>query len=109
MAYNEDLAKRLRAHLGRVHGLQEKKMFGGIGFLVNGNMACGVHGDDLIIRVNPADHDAALKLKHVKQFDMTGRPMKGWIVVQRPGYASDEALKNWIAKSVRFARSLAPK
>jgi TfoX N-terminal domain len=109
MSYNKELARRMRAHLARMRGLQEKKMFGGIGFLINGNMACGVHGDDLIIRVGDAEYEAALKLKNVKVFDMTGRPMKGWILVSRPGYASEAALGNWIGKSVRFARSLPPK
>ena len=109
MAYNEELAKRMRTHLVRVRGLQEKSMFGGIGFLVNGNMACGVHGQDLIVRVDPAFNEAALKMKHVKAFDMTGRPMKGWIVVQKPGYASEDSLRHWIQESVKFAKSLPPK
>ena len=109
MTYNEELAKRMRVRLGRLRGLQEKKMFGGIGFLFNGNMACGVHGKDLIVRVGDSEYEAALKRKHVRVFDMSGRPMKGWITVQEPGYASDEALQFWIDQSVRFAKSLAPK
>ncbi|MFN2119118.1 MAG: TfoX/Sxy family protein, partial [Anaerolineales bacterium] len=60
-------------------------MFGGIGFLVNGNMACGVHRDSLIVRLGTAEYEAALKRPHVKVFDMTGRPMKGWITVSAPG------------------------
>ena len=109
MSYNEELGQRMRVHLATMRGIQEKKLFGDIGFLINGNMACGVHRDDLIVRVGDADYEAALRLKHVKVFDMTGRPMKGWITVQKPGYASDAALHGWIAKSIRFAKSLPPK
>ena len=109
MAYSEKLAIRMRAELGRARGLQEKKMFGGIGFLVNGNMACGVHGQNLIVRLGTADFEAALKKPHVKVFNMTGRPMSGWIFVERPGYQSKEALQRWIAISIKFAKSLPPK
>ena len=109
MPYNEDLAKRIRAHLGRLRGLEEKTMFGGIGFLVNGNMACGVHGDSLIVRLGTAAYEAALKRPHVRVFDMTGRPMKGWITVSAPGYSTDSALSKWLDQSIEFARSLPPK
>ena len=109
MPYNEDLAKRIRAHLGRLRGLEEKSMFGGVGFLVNGNMACGVHRDRLIVRLGTSAYEAALKRPHVRVFDMTGRPMKGWITVSAPGYSTTRALGKWIDQSIEFARSLPPK
>jgi TfoX/Sxy family transcriptional regulator of competence genes len=109
MPYNEDLAKRIRAHLGQLHGLEEKSMFGGIGFLVNGNMACGVHRDSLIVRLDAAAYAAALKQPHVKVFDMTGRPMKGWITVSAGGYSTVRGLGKWLDKSIEFAKSLPPK
>jgi TfoX/Sxy family transcriptional regulator of competence genes len=109
MAYSEELAIRLRAALRQTRGLEEKKMFGGIGFLVNGNMACGVHGQNLIVRLGSAEYEAALQRPHVKVFDMSGRPMSGWIFVEKDGYASEAALKAWIEKSLKLARSLPPK
>ena len=109
MAYNEKLAERIRAKLKGVRGLTEKKLFGGVGFLINGNMACGVNKQDLIARLSGEDSDKALKQTHVRVFDMTGRPMKGWIVVELQGLTTDKALQTWIDKSVKFAKSLPPK
>ncbi len=109
MAYNEELAQRMRARLKRKPGMVEKKMFGGIGFLVNGNMACGVNKQDLIVRLSDQDFAAALKKPHVRIFDMTGRPMKGWILVSPAGYASEAALESWIEKGISFAKSLPSK
>ncbi len=109
MAYNEELAKRMRSNLSGVRGLQEKKMFGGIGFLINGNMACGVHKEELILRLDERDFADALKKPHVRVFDMSGRPMKGWVMVAPAGYRSDTALKGWMSKSLGFAKSLPPK
>jgi TfoX/Sxy family transcriptional regulator of competence genes len=109
MAYDEALAQRIRAALPNVTGLTEKKMFGGIGFLVYGNMACGVHGNDLMVRINPDSYEAALASPHVRVFDMTGRPMKGWIVVDSAGVQSIEDLQSWLQQGVAFAQSLPPK
>ena len=81
MAYNLKLAERIRSELDGIP-VVEKKMFGGVGFLVNGNMACGVNKDNLIVRVNPEKHDSLLKKAHTKPFDLTGRPMKGWLLVE---------------------------
>ena len=106
MPYNEDLARRLRDALKDIPGIIEKKMFGGIGFILNGNMACGVNRDDLIVRVGPDRFEEALAQPHTRPFDMTGRPMSGWIMVAPEGYASDEALARWIRQGVDFARSL---
>lgn len=109
MAYDEVLAQRVRAKLKSTRGLTEKKMFGGVGFLINGNMACGVNKQDLIVRLADADSDRALKRAYVRPFDMTGRPMKGWILVASEGLSADRALAEWIEKSVAFARTLPPK
>jgi len=81
MAYDENLTRRMRAKIGSLPGLVEKKMFGGVGFMVQGNMACGVHGEDLIARVGPEHYEQALAQPHTKPFDMTGRPMSGWVMV----------------------------
>jgi hypothetical protein len=109
MPYDEKLAERIRTKLKGTRGLTEKRMFGGVGFMVNGNMACGVHKNDLIVRLSDEGADAALKRAHVRVFDMTGRPMKGWITVQPEGVKTDNALHAWIDSSVAFAKSLPPK
>jgi len=109
MAYDEGLAERVRMEMERYTGCIEKKMFGGIGFLVGGNMACGVHGEDLIVRVGPDEYENALKERHTKEFDLTGRPMKGWIVVKPEGYESSKDLSLWVEQGVRFAQSLPEK
>ena len=109
MAYDEGLAQRIRGLLGEMPELVEKKMFGGVGFILSGNMACGVSGDGFIVRVGPGYHQAALAQPHTRVFDMTGRPMSGWIVVDPPGVADDERLADWVARGVDFARSLPPK
>ena len=109
MAYNEKLAERMRAKMKSTRGVVEKKMFGGVGFLVNGNMACGVNKQDLIVRLSDEDFEKALKQKSVRIFDLTGRPMKGWILVSEEGYASDKALESWIEKGAAFAKSLPKK
>jgi len=93
VAYNEILAERMRAAVEGVPDLVEKHMFGGIGFLVRGNMAWGVHGDDLIVRVGADAYAKALAHPRTRPFDMTGRSMSGWITVQGPGYAADRALR----------------
>jgi TfoX/Sxy family transcriptional regulator of competence genes len=109
MAYDELLAIRMRAALGSVPGLVEKKMFGGIGFLLDGNMACGVHKNYLIVRVGPEKHAAAMARPHTRPFDMTGRPMAGWVMVEPPGCATEPALKAWLEKGLAFTRSLPEK
>ena len=108
MAYNLKLAQRLRAELSGIP-VVEKKMFGGIGFLLNGNMACGVNKDDLIVRVDPEKHTALLKKPHVKPFDMTGKPMKGWLLVEADGVKTEKQLSAWVMDSVGFASTLPAK
>jgi len=106
MAYDELLGIRIRAALGALPGLVEKKMFGGTGFLVNGNMACGVHKNDLIVRVGPEQYAWALAQPHTRPFDMTGRPMAGWILVEPPGCTTESALKAWVDLGLALALSL---
>jgi TfoX/Sxy family transcriptional regulator of competence genes len=108
MAYDEALAQRTRAALGAIPGLVERKMFGGVGFMVQGNMACGVHNDRLIVRVGPEHYDDALARPDTTPFDMTGRPMKGWVFVTAEGIQSDEDLATWVHRGVDFALSLPP-
>lgn len=108
MAYNQKLAERLRDELKGVPFV-EKKMFGGVGFLLHGNMAVGVHKDDLIIRIDPAKHDTLLKKPGVKLFDITGRPMKGWLMVEPAGCKTKKQLSAWVKEGVEFALSLPSK
>ncbi len=109
MAFDELLAARIRDLLSGTEGLAEKRMFGGLAFLLNGNMCCGVHGDDVILRVDPQSAEEALREPHVRIFDMTGRPMKGWLLVGSEAVASDEQLRSWIGMGVQFAGSLPAK
>jgi TfoX/Sxy family transcriptional regulator of competence genes len=108
MAYNMKLAERIRSELNSVP-VVEKKMFGGVSFLLNGNMTCGVHKDDLIVRVDPEKHSALLKKPHAKPFDLTGKPMKGWLIVEAAGVKTDKQLGMWVKEGLEFARTLPPK
>ncbi|HEX9332772.1 MAG TPA: TfoX/Sxy family protein [Anaerolineales bacterium] len=108
MAYNLKLAERIRSQLDGVPFV-EKKMFGGVGFLLNGNMACGVNKDNLLVRADPEKHNALLKKPHTKPFDMTGRPMKGWLVVEADGVKTDKQLSTWVKEGVEFASTLPAK
>jgi TfoX/Sxy family transcriptional regulator of competence genes len=108
MAYNEKLAERIREELGTVPFV-EKKMFGGVGFLVHGNMACGVHKQSMIVRVDPGKHTALLKKPHARGFDLTGRPMKGWLVVDADGTKTAKQLSAWVKEGVEFALTLPAK
>ena len=109
MAFDEQLAGRIRTHLGKRPGLSEKKMFGGIAFLMRGNMCCGVHRDALMVRLDPADTDRALAEPHTRVFDLTGRPMKGWILVERNGLATGQQLGKWVDRAAQYAGSLPAK
>jgi len=106
MGYDKGLAQRVREEMEGLTGYEEKQMFGGIGFLLNGNMACGVHSGDLIVRVGQEQYESALAKPHTKKFDLTGRPMTGWIVVNAKGYTRDQDLKYWVQRGVEHALSL---
>jgi TfoX/Sxy family transcriptional regulator of competence genes len=105
VAYDLKLAERIRSQLAGIPFV-ERKMFGGVGFLLSGNMACGVNKNNLIVRVNPEKHSALLKKPHAKPFDMTGRPMKGWLVVEADGCKTDRQLSTWVKEGVEFALTL---
>jgi TfoX/Sxy family transcriptional regulator of competence genes len=109
VAYDEGLADRVRDHLAAAPGLSEKRMFGGLAFLLDGNMTVGVHGDELIVRLSPEANEAALERPGARPFDITRRPMKGWVFVDPTALESDEALGDWIDEAVDFVRSLPPK
>jgi len=106
MAFDNGLAERIRKQLGKRRGLSEKKMFGGLAFLLNGNMCCGVHGQEMIVRVDPQKTAQALSQPHTRIFDLTGRPMMGWILVQPKGLATEPGLAKWIKAGVKYASSL---
>lgn len=108
MTYNLKLAERIRSELSGMPFV-EKKMFGGAGFLLNGNMACGVNKENLIVRVDPEKHTALLKKPHAKPFDLTGKPMKGWLLVEADGVKTSKQLGTWVKEGVEFALTLPPK
>src|ERR1700676_2107673 len=109
MAFDETLAQRIRGALARKKNIEEKRMFGGICFLLNGNMLVGVWKDSLIVRLG-ADHgNEALLEPHVKAFDLTDKPMKNWILVEPKGVEDDGRLKDWIQRAVKFVGKLAKK
>jgi TfoX N-terminal domain len=109
MAFNEGLATRVRELLGGEPGLTEMQMFGGLAFLLDGNLACGVRGDDLLVRADPAMHEAHMAEAGVRPDDLTGRPMKGWLLVEPTGHGDDDDLRRWVGRGVTYARSLPPK
>ena len=109
MPYDEELAERVREVLDQRRGVIEMKMFGGIGFMLRGNMAVGVHGDDLIARVDPAEHETLLAKPNARLFDITGRPMAGWLLVAKSGLKTAKQLRTWVDRSADFAMSLPPK
>jgi TfoX/Sxy family transcriptional regulator of competence genes len=106
MPYDEDLAARIRDWLARRKSVVEKKMFGGIGFLLNGNLLVGVWKDSLIVRIGPDGTEEALLEPHVRPFDITGKPMKGWVLVDPEGLEDDDRLAGWISRASEFVSSL---
>ena len=109
MVYDEGLAQRVRVLVNDQPGYQEKKMFGGIGFLIHGNMACGVIRDDLVVRVGAEKYTDSLLKPHVELFDITGRAMTGWVLVKEPGYRNDQDLAKWVSQGLDYALTLPPK
>ena len=109
MSIHGDLTERVRLLLRRQMKFSEKKMFGGLAFLLNGNMCCGVHKGELIVRFAPGNTDRYLALPHTRIFDLSGRPMRGWILVAPAGLVDDEALTKWLQLAIGYASSLPPK
>ncbi|MFF7546253.1 TfoX/Sxy family protein [Streptomyces canus] len=103
MAYDEGLAERIRARLGAEPAISEKRMFGGLAFLHEGNMAVGVIGDELMVRVGPDATDAALARPGTRAFDFTGHPMHGWVVVAALALSEDSDLHAWTDRRYAFA------
>ena len=109
MAFNEELALRVRQSLGEQTGVTERKMFGGLCFMVRGNMLGGVMGDELIVRVGMESYEDSLQLPHSRPMDFTGNPMRGFVVVSSEGIAAEEGMHEWIRRGLEFAASLPPK
>jgi len=102
MAYDEALANRIRRALGPRPDVTEKKMFGGMAFLLGGKMFCGIVKDDLMVRVGPEQYEAALAEAHVRPMDFTGRPMNGYVFVGRGGSRTEKAIKMWVDQGAAF-------
>ena len=109
MPYNEHVAERLRAVLSLRKGITEKRMFGGLAFLLHGNMVCGVLNDNLVLRLGDKLAAEALAKAHVRPMDFTGRPMKSMVYVASEGFRDDSALTEWLGKALSFARTLPSK
>ncbi len=110
MAYDEDLADRIRSAIQAQDGVTEKRMFGGLAFLINGNMAVSASGKGgLLLRVDPAETDSLVREDGVTRFEMRGRAMDGWLRVDPSATTSDQELKRWVQVGVAYAGSLPPK
>ena len=106
MAFDDTLAERIRECLARRKGVEEKKLFGCACFLLGGNVLVGVWKDSLIARVGPDEYGDALLEPHVREFDITGRPMTGWVRVGPGGVEDDEQLNDWIQRAMKFVSKL---
>jgi TfoX/Sxy family transcriptional regulator of competence genes len=110
MAYDEELADRLRELVQGERGVTEKRMFGGLAFLINGNMAVSASSQGgLLLRVDPAETDTLVQHPAARRFVMRGREMDGWLRVDAAGLSTDRQLQQWVARGVAYARSLPPK
>jgi TfoX N-terminal domain len=106
MAYDEGLVERLREVFRGRSGIVEKKMFGGLAFMLSGNMCCGVVGETLMARVGPVQYEAALARPHTREMDFTGKSLKGFVYVDPEGFESDADLQSWVALCEAFVGSL---
>jgi hypothetical protein len=109
MAYSEELATRIRRTLGDRADLTEKRMFGGVAFMIRGHMACGIVGDRLMARLDPDRAASLLEEPHVGPMDFTGRPMRGFLFVEPEGIATAASLRKWVARTVAHAETLPAK
>ena len=109
MAYDEGLAERLRGVFAGHADVVEKKMFGGLAFMVRGSMCVGVNGEELMARVGPDQYDESLALPHARHMDFTGRPMKGFVFIGTDGVESDDDLSEWVDRCLSFNTTLAAK
>jgi len=106
MAYSEALANRVREALARKKGVEEKRMMGGLGFMIGGHMALGIVGEELMVRVGPDAYQRALGRVHAREMDFTGRSIKGFVFVEPAGTRTKRSLASWVAPAVAFAKSL---
>ena len=109
MAYDERLAERVKPLVMMRPGFSEKKMFGGLAWLLNGNMCVGIHKDRLIFRLGKEDGAAALSEPHVGPMDITGRPMKGWVMVRQEGLEESADIQRWVERAIAFVETLPAK
>ena len=109
MAYDEQLAERVERALSTQPGMVSRKMFGGLAFMLNGNMSVGIYRDQLMVRVGPEGYEKALARPHCHPMDITGRPMKGFVLVEPGGVSTDGALAWWVQLGIDFAAALPPK
>jgi TfoX/Sxy family transcriptional regulator of competence genes len=109
MGYSESLASRVREILAEGGDVAERKMFGGLAFMVNGHMCCGITRDDLMLRLGPDRAAEALEEPHVRPMDFTGRPMKGYVYVATPGLRTEAKLRRWVRLARDFVDTLPPK
>lgn len=109
MAYDEKLAARVRKALAGHKGLSEKRMFGGLAFMLHSKMCCGVLRDDLVVRVGPERHERALSRAHARPMDFTGRPLKGYVFVGPEGLKTKNVLSKWVGEAIDFVSSLPEK
>ncbi len=109
MAYNDDIAHRIRAALAAESDVTERKMFGGLAFMVGGHMCCGVMADELMVRVGPEQYETALALPHARVMDFTGKPMRGMVLVSAAGAGDEAGVAAWVERGLQFVRSLPPR
>jgi len=107
--YDNEIEDRIGTVISRWKNTQAKKMFGGICHLLGGNMFCGVYKDFLILRLGEEESKEALKLPSIRPFDITGKPMKGWVMVEKAGFKSEGSLKAWLSKAREFVSTLPSK
>ena len=106
MPYSASLAHRVRFQLAQWRNIVERKMFGGVVFMMNGNLLVGIWHDSLIVRLGPEGAAEALRRSYVREFDVTGKPMKGWVLVDAEGMESEAELSEWLARAEAFVSTL---
>ena len=109
MPYNEEIETRIKRVVSNWKNTDARKMFGGVCHLLNGNMFCGVYKDYLILRLGGEKAEEVLKSPFAKPFDITGKPMKGWVMMEEGGFNTTKRLKDWLTLAKKFVESLPPK
>ena len=109
MAYDQELGNRIRTILARKKNISEKNIFGGLSFLVDGKMFCGIIGDKLVVRVGPENYEDALSKPHITPMDFTGKPIKGYVYVEKTGLKRNTGLVFWIESGLTFTRTVKKK